>query len=277
LPSFAIQLLRLGRQVEARDWLRSMMQVDRKYKITMIRDAGVKLLIKMAVKDEVEEADVVNMVELLSSPQDRLLARLDLSTHGIFSHPQLSSTLAMSFSRVLDLMAMSQNSLRKEEMLDLLLTCPWQGLSPSQQEDCMADREFFLPKLSKFAVKVAVSMNRYQLVADILSQGKVKDWLVEKDEDCFLSKLCWDVGLSCDSLHLKHSLLPVLFGQLLPSPDPAGLTACLATGQCSCWSDGCQEDGGDVHGAVHEAAGGGAGHAGVAGDQPGDAEHCPSV
>jgi hypothetical protein len=53
----------------------------------------------------------------------------------------------------------------------------------------------------------------------------VKDWLVEKDEDCFLSKLCWDVGLSCDSLHLKQRLL-LLPGQLLPSSDPA---ACLAS------------------------------------------------
>jgi hypothetical protein len=42
--------------------------VDRVYKITGIRDASVKLLIKMAVKDEVAEADVLKMVELLSSP-----------------------------------------------------------------------------------------------------------------------------------------------------------------------------------------------------------------
>ena len=42
--------------------------VDRVYKITGIRDASVKLLIKMAVKDEVEEADVLNMVELMSFP-----------------------------------------------------------------------------------------------------------------------------------------------------------------------------------------------------------------
>ena len=87
MPSFAIQLLRLGRQVEARDWLRSVLQLARKYKITGIRDASVKLLIKMAVKEEVEEADVLNMVELLSSPHDQLLARLDLSTYGILSHP----------------------------------------------------------------------------------------------------------------------------------------------------------------------------------------------
>ena len=47
----------------------------------------------------------------------------------------------------------------------------------------LADREFFLSlELTKFAVKVALSMNRYLLVADILSQVRVKDWLVEKDK-----------------------------------------------------------------------------------------------
>ena len=84
-------------------------------------------------------------------------------------------------------------------------------LDPDTMEQLLkslADRKFFLSlELTKFAVKVAVSMNRYQLVADILSQVKVKDWLVEKDEECFLRKLCWDVGLSCD---------------------PAGLAVCLA-------------------------------------------------
>jgi hypothetical protein len=127
-----------ARQAEARDRLRSVPMVDRVYKITGIRDAIVKLLIKMAVKDEVEEADVLKMVELLSSPHDQLLARLDLSTHGILCHPQFPSTLAMSFSQVLDLLAMSLNSPRKEDMLEWLLTCPWHGLSPSQQEDCLA-------------------------------------------------------------------------------------------------------------------------------------------
>ena len=38
-------------------------------------------------------------------------------------------------------------------------------------------------------------------------------------------------------------------------------------GQCSCWHDGCEENGGEGHGAVHEVAGGGGGHAGEAGDQ----------
>ena len=93
-----------------------------------------------------------------------------------------------------------------------LLMCDlMEKLDPDTMEQLLkslADSEFFLSlELTKFAVKVAVSMNRYWLVADILSQGKVKDWLVEKDSDCFLSKLCWDVGLCCDSLHLKHSLL----------------------------------------------------------------------
>ena len=72
--------------------------MDREYNITGLRDASVKLLIKMAVKDENEEAGVLNMVELLSFPHEQLLARLDLSTHCMLSHPQLPSTLAMSFS-----------------------------------------------------------------------------------------------------------------------------------------------------------------------------------
>ena len=108
--------------------------MDRGYKFPGIRDANVKLLIKMAVKDEEEEADVLNMVELLSSPHDQLLARLVLSTHGILSHPQLPSTLvAMSYSQVLDLLAMSHNG-----PMVAMPTCPWHGLSPSQQLDCLA-------------------------------------------------------------------------------------------------------------------------------------------
>ena len=54
--------------MEARDWLRSVLHVDRKYKIIGLRDASVKLLIKIAVKGEQEEADMMSMVELLSSP-----------------------------------------------------------------------------------------------------------------------------------------------------------------------------------------------------------------
>ena len=82
------------------------MQVNRKCNINGIRDASVKLPIKMAVKNEQEEADVVNMVELLSSPHDQL-SILDLSTQGILSHPQLTSLLmALSFSQVLDPLVM---------------------------------------------------------------------------------------------------------------------------------------------------------------------------
>ena len=47
----------------------------------------------------------------------------------ILSHP----TLAMSYSQVLVLLAMSHNSPRKEEMLEWLLTCPWHGL-PGQDD-----------------------------------------------------------------------------------------------------------------------------------------------
>jgi hypothetical protein len=59
-----------------------------------------------------------------------------------------------------------------------LTLTPW---STEHLLKSLADRQFFLSlELTKFAVKVAVSsINRYQLVADILSQGKVKDWLVE--------------------------------------------------------------------------------------------------
>ena len=39
-------------QVESRDWLRRVLHVDREYKIPGIRAASVKLLIKMAFKDE---------------------------------------------------------------------------------------------------------------------------------------------------------------------------------------------------------------------------------
>ena len=39
---------------------------------------------------------------------------------------------------MLDLLARSYNSPRKEEMLEWLLTCHWHGLSASQQEDCLA-------------------------------------------------------------------------------------------------------------------------------------------
>ena len=67
--------VRLGQQGEARDWQKSMKQVNREFKINGIRDASVK--------DEQEEANVMNMVELLSSPHDHLLDRLDLSTNGI--------------------------------------------------------------------------------------------------------------------------------------------------------------------------------------------------
>ena len=55
----------------------------------------------------------------------------------------------------------------------------------------------------------------------------MRDLLVGQDNDCFLSKLCWDIGISCDSLQLKHSLL--LSGQLLLPSDPAGLAARLAS------------------------------------------------
>jgi hypothetical protein len=52
-------------------------------------------------------------------------------------------------------------------------------------------RQKMLPlnRVNKVCCEGALSMNRYQLVADILYQSKVKDWLVEKDKDYFLSEL----------------------------------------------------------------------------------------
>ena len=58
--------------------------MERKCNINGLRDTSVKLSIRMTVEDEQEEADVLNMVELLSSPHDQP-SRMDLSTHGILS------------------------------------------------------------------------------------------------------------------------------------------------------------------------------------------------
>ena len=81
---------------------------------------------------------VEKLVKLLSSPCDQLLVRLDLSCHDILSPPQLPSTLlAMCYTQVMDLVAMSHNSHRKE-MLEWLLVTPWQKLSPQEQEDYLA-------------------------------------------------------------------------------------------------------------------------------------------
>merc|ERR1719369_1992032 len=89
----------------------------------------------------------------------------------------------------------------------------------------LADRKFFFSMdLLKFAVKLVVNLERYQLLVTMLSRGKVKDWLVGENDDLFLSKLCWDLGLSTDSLELKHSLLCVS-GQLLGPADTAGHAA----------------------------------------------------
>ena len=46
----------IGRQEEARDWLISVLQVDREYEVPRIRDASIKLLIKIA-KSEKEMQD----------------------------------------------------------------------------------------------------------------------------------------------------------------------------------------------------------------------------
>ena len=63
----------------------------------------------------------------------------------------------MFISQVLDLLAMSHNSPMKEEMLEWLLTCPWHGLSPSQQEDCQAKMIYSGRKLVMGLVFSAIS------------------------------------------------------------------------------------------------------------------------
>ena len=84
---------------------------------------------------------------------------------------------------------------------------------------CLAKRRYFLLfEWTKSAVKILISNTR----------GKVQDCLMDQDENCFLSKLCWDIGLSSDNLELKHSLLK-LSVQLLGPSDPAGLAARLAS------------------------------------------------
>ena len=47
-------------------------------------------------------------------------------------------TSYLSYSQLLDLLALSHNSPMKEMMLERLITCPCIDLSPSQQEDCLA-------------------------------------------------------------------------------------------------------------------------------------------
>ena len=125
--------------------MRNVLGMGRGYEISGIRVSNVKLQIKMTVEektlDDQEEADVLNMVEQMSSPHDQCLGRLDLSTQGILGHPHLhSATLVMFYSQALDLLAMSHNSTRREEMLEGLLTCPLHGhdLSSRKQEDCLA-------------------------------------------------------------------------------------------------------------------------------------------
>ena len=80
----------------------------------MIRDASVKLPIKMALKDDQEEADILNMVELLSSPYDQ---------------------------------PSSVNPGHVPGKRKCWSGC-WHRLSPSQQEDCLAKMVFSGRKLA---------------------------------------------------------------------------------------------------------------------------------
>ena len=141
--SAGAELSRIGRQEEASDWLISVLQVDREYEVPRIRDASIKLLIQIAksekeMLDYQEKVAMMKMVELLPSPHDQLLVRLDLATSGILDQPKLPSTMAMSFSNIMSVMAMSHINSRQEEVLMWLLDCPWNDLSSSQKEDCLS-------------------------------------------------------------------------------------------------------------------------------------------
>ena len=100
-------------------------------------------------------------------------------------------------------------------MCDLVNT---EELDPDNMEQlpiCLAKRRYFLLfEWTKSAVKILISMTR----------GKVQDCLMEQDEDCFLSKLCWDIGPSSNILEIKQSLLQ------------------LSLGSCVCWSHDFQEN-----------------------------------
>ena len=53
---YGAELSRIGRHEEARDWLISVLQVYREFKVSRMRDVSVKLLIKIA-KSEKEMQD----------------------------------------------------------------------------------------------------------------------------------------------------------------------------------------------------------------------------
>ena len=53
---YGAELSRIGRHEEARDWLISVLQVYREFKVPRMRDVSVKLLIKIA-KSEKEMQD----------------------------------------------------------------------------------------------------------------------------------------------------------------------------------------------------------------------------
>ena len=88
--------------------------MDRKSTINGIMDASVKLPINMAVKVEETEADVLKIIELLSSPHDQ---------------PSSVNPGHVPGKRK-------------------CWSCCWHCLSPSQQEDCLAKMVFSGRKLA---------------------------------------------------------------------------------------------------------------------------------
>ena len=97
----------------------SVLQVDREYEVPRIRDVGVNLLVKIArsekeMWDEQVYIAILEMMEMLSSPHDQLLVRLEFASSGILYHPRLplAIVMVMSFSNIMTGMAMSHNNFR---------------------------------------------------------------------------------------------------------------------------------------------------------------------
>ena len=85
----------------------------------------------------------------------------------------------MSFSQVLNLLAMSHNSPRKEERLEWLLTCPLHCLSPSKQENCLVKMVFSGRKLLMWLAFSAI--NKYiELVWSVVTSSGAEVVKIEK-------------------------------------------------------------------------------------------------
>ena len=66
-----------------------------------------------------------------ASPHDQLLVRLDWASTGVLDHPKLLSTMVISCSNTVSVMAMANINSRLDEVLMWLLNYPWNDLSSS--------------------------------------------------------------------------------------------------------------------------------------------------